>query len=81
MKKFEYQILEWHGPDEWRECNAHDAEHAAEIAGEYYDCDGDYLLSRDENNNVRVLVKDITGHITHWTVYASHHVSYGAHQD
>jgi hypothetical protein len=80
MLDFEYQIPDWHGADEWRQIKAHDAENAAELVGERYDCDGNYLLSRDENHTVKVLIRDAAGAVTRWQVGASHHVTYSAQE-
>lgn len=80
MREFQYQIPDWHSADEWRNIKAHDAEDAAERAGDRYDSDGDQMLSRDENNNVVVLVKDASGAVTRWTVSAYHSVNYIAHE-
>lgn len=77
-RRFEFNIPDWHGDDEWREITAMDAEEAAEKAAEYYDDNGDQTLSRSEDNDVAIRVRDAEGVVSEWVGRAVHHVLYYA---
>lgn len=56
-----------HGPDEWVEIRAFDAEAAAEKWAEREDQNGDYLIV-GQRSTPTVEVRDGTGEITRWQV-------------